>query len=158
MGEVNYTIFTLKYIFRFIHIFSFAMLFGNISYDLFVKRRTTSTETYRNTHLALDILFYVLIIVSGLVNMVLLIIEKKFNRDFYYEVWKKSLIVKFILTIFLTPLLEALISIGEKDKEKIDSIALPIKFSFMLVFTLYSCFLRFFREYYMTTPQESYIK
>lgn len=159
MAEVNKLFFGVKYIFRFFHIFAFAMVFGNVSYDLFVKIRVTGQDTYKGVNQGLNIFFYVLIIISGLVNMILLVIEKKFIKDFQYEIWKKSLIVKFILTLFITPLLEFLISISVNEQDKIDSIALPIKFTLMLIFTLASPFLRFYREYYLTPgPPESYIK
>jgi hypothetical protein len=159
MAEVNKLFFGVKYIFRLFHIFAFAMVFGNVSYDLFIKKRVSGVDKFSGVNQGLNIFFYVLIMVSGLVNMILLVVEKKFIKDFHYEVWKKSLIVKFILTLFVTPMLEALISISEKDQDKIDSVALPIKFSLMLIFTLASPFLRFYREYYLTPgPPESYIK
>jgi hypothetical protein len=65
---------------------------------------------------------------------------------------------KFFITIFLTPMLEALISLGVDEQEKIDSIAIPIRFSFMLILTLASPFLRFYGEYYMKPKLEGYIK
>jgi hypothetical protein len=154
MSEVNYLIFSLKYTFRVIHIFSFAMLFGDVSYNLFLTPRLN-----KGTYSSLSVTFWVLIIISGLVNMILFIIEKKFVRDFYYEVWKKSLIVKFIITIFLTPALEGLISLGIKnDDEKVSQIAVPIRFTIMLILFLGSSFLRYFREYYMKSESENYIK
>jgi hypothetical protein len=159
MAEVNKLFFGVKYIFRLFHIFAFAMVFGNVSYDLFVKIRVSGQDKYNGVNKGLNIFFYVLIMVSGLVNMILLVVEKKFIKDFHYELWKKSLVVKFILTLFVTPLLEALISISVSEQDKIDSIAIPIKFTLMLIFTLVSPFLRFYREYYLTPgPHESYIK
>ena len=151
-------LFLLKFIFRFIHVFSYAIVFGNVCYDIFIKERITGTDNKKGIYLSLNILFYILIIISGLVNMILLIIEKKFTKDFYYEVWKKSLIVKFFLSLFVTPLLEALISIGIKENDEVNRIAIPIKFSLMLIFTLWSNFLRYFREYYMTSTVEGYIQ
>lgn len=158
MSDVNYLIFSLKYFFRITHIFSFAMVFGNVSYDLFIKPRLAINDPEKGKLNALMITFYVLIIISGLVNMILLIVEKKFTKDKNYEIWKKSLIVKFIITIFITPALEGLISLGVKDEDKVNSIATPIKFSVMLIFVLGSSFLRYFRETFMKTEHESYIK
>ncbi len=150
--------FPLKLTFRFLHMFSFAIVFGNVCYDLFVKRRINPSDNQKGLYFGMNILFYVILIVSGLINMLLLIWEKKFNKDFHYEVWKKSLIAKFFLTIFLTPLLETLISLGIKDEEKVNNIAIPIKFTIMIIFTLGSSFLRFFREYFMTQSNEGYFK
>lgn len=158
MADVNYLFFSLKYIFLFIHIFSFAMIFGNVSYDLFIKKRIESTDPDRSTYIVLSITFSVLIIISGLVNMILLIVEKKFIKDMHYEVWKKSLITKFILTIFLTPALEGLISLGIDNKDNVDYIAIRIRFSIMLIFVLGSSFLRYYRETFMKSELESYIQ
>jgi putative copper export protein len=137
------TYFITKYIGRVIHILSFSLIFGNLAFDLFYQKRL-------NTN-GLIIVLWVLVILSGLANMLLLIFEKKFERNIYYEVWKKTLIVKFFISIFMTPALEALISIGENDKDKVDSIALPIRFTILLVFILGSSFIRYYREYYMTS-------
>ena len=148
----------LKLIFRFLHMFSYAIVFGNVSYDLFVKRRVNSSDSHKGLNLTLNIVFYVFLIISGLTNMLLLIWEKKFNKDFNYEIWKKSLITKFFITLLLTPLLESVISLGIKDEDKVNDIANPLKFTVMLLFTLGSSYLRYFREYYMTQSNEGYIK
>jgi hypothetical protein len=158
MSDVNYLFFSLKYLFRTIHMISFAFIFGNVSYDLFINKRITTNNPSSQTYINLSISFSILLILSGLTNMILIVIEKKFIKDIHYEVWKKSLIVKFVIAIFLTPLLEALISLGVVGDEKIDSIAIPLKFSFMLILTLASPFLRYYREYFMKTEHESYIK
>lgn len=144
MAQINYSIFILKYFCRIVHMFSFAMLFGNVAYDIFIQPRP-SLAIYSS----LSITFYIFIILSGLVNMILFIVETKYIRDFHYEIWKKSLIVKFIITIFITPALEAILSLGVKDEAKISGIANPIKFTVMLIFILGSSYLRYYREYYM---------
>ena len=154
-NQNTYAMFGVKYFFRFLHMISFAILFGNITYDLFIKRRVTSNDKIKGKTESLNNLFYVVAIVSGLVNMILLIIEKKFHKDFNYGVWKKSLIMKFLLTLLITPLLDSLISMGVQGADKVDSITIPIKFTIMLLFTLGSPFLRYYRENYMTSTTES---
>ncbi len=146
MSEIHYPIFVLKYSFRVVHMFSYAMVFGNVSYDLFMGRRAQPESSDENLYFYLMLAFYVLIIISGIANMVLLIIENKYIKDFNYELWKKSLVVKFLLTIFMTPALEGLIALGIDDRDRVNRIADPIKFSIMLVFVLGSSFLRYFRE------------
>jgi hypothetical protein len=158
MSDINYLIFTFKYIFRVIHVFSFAMLFGNVSYDLFMSPRSYPADPYSSTFSALSITFYVLIMISGVANMILLILEKKFIKDFHLGVWKKSIILKFILTIFITPALEGLISLGVSEENKITSIAIPIRFSIMLIILLGSSFLRYYREYFIKSEYDSYLK
>ena len=138
--------------------FSFAMLFGNVSYDLFIANRTNASDPKKGTESGLNHLFYTMIIISGLTNMLLLIYEKKYIKDFQYELWKKSLIIKTIVTILISPLLEVIISLSVKEEDQISSVAGPIRFSVMLLMTMGSPFLRFYREYFMTAPQDSYIK
>jgi putative copper export protein len=143
--------FIIKYIGRIIHILAFSLIFGNVAFDLFYQRRVDSKTGYRSSYNGFIIALWVLVILSGLANMLLLIFEKKFERNIHYEIWKKSLIAKFLISIFLTPALEALIALGELDQDKVDSIALPIRFTILLLFILGSSFLRYYREYYMTS-------
>jgi hypothetical protein len=97
------------------------------------------------------------LILSGLINMILLIVEKKFVKDFHYEVWKKSLIAKFCITILLTPVLEKIVNIFTSDEVKIDDISLKIRFPFMFLLFLASPFLRYYREHYLTREKEQSI-
>lgn len=156
MGDKLY--FFLKFTFRFFHIFSFSILFGNVSFDLFVKQRINSNDPQKGLNMGLNIFFNILIITSGLINMILLIKEKKYVKDFYYELWKKSLIIKFFLSLFVTPILDASISIWISEYDQVNRLAVPIKFSLMLIFTLWSNFVRYFREYYMKPTNEGYIQ
>lgn len=143
--------FIAKYIGRIIHILCFSLIFGNVAFDLFYERRVNSTTSYRSSYNGFIIALWVLVIISGLANMLLLIFEKKFEKNIYYEVWKKGLIIKFFVSIFMTPALEGLITLGETDQDKVDSIALPIRFTILLVFILFSSFIRYYREYNMTS-------
>lgn len=158
MGEVNKTMFIMKYIFRFLHMLSFAILFGFTSYDLFLNTKVNKDEYLISKQKTLNILFFVIVMISGLVNMILLVKEKKYEKDTPYNIWKISLMIKFFLTLLITPILESLISIGVQTQTEIDSYAVPIKFTIMLIFILGSPFLRFYREYYLTSGLDSYIK
>ena len=136
--------------------FSFAILFGFVSYNLFLKNNYD--EDLLSKQKTLNILFYVIVMISGLVNMILLVKEKKYEKDSQYKVWKVSFIIKLFLTLLITPILESLISIGVKTQGEIDTYAVPIKFTIMLIFILGCPFLRFYREYYLTSGIDSYIK
>ena len=148
--------FIKKYIFRLILMVSFAFIFGNVSYDIFISRRLPldlNEKDLNNIHLnkiylGLTVTFAILLIISGLINMILLVIEKKFVKDSNYSLWKIILVVKTCITIFLTPILDWFIGLFSTI-ENTDMISLKIKFTFMLILTFISPFLRFFREYYL---------
>jgi len=165
-NQKNLKFFIIKYIFRLIHIVSFAFIFGNVSYDLFISRRVpinsqTSTslqvEKQNKIYFGLTVAFYVLIILSGLINMIILVIEKKFVKDRNYNLWKYLLVIKTFVTIFLTPILDYFIELTT-DEESAFTIALKIRFSFLLILTLISPFLRFLREYYLLSGDKGEIK
>lgn len=86
--------------------------------------------------------------------MILLVWEKKFIKNTNYQFWKYSIIAKFFITIlFLTPILDALIGSSQKESKNTSNI---IKFIVGLLLTLYSPFLRFYREYYLKSEPENY--
>jgi hypothetical protein len=135
-----------KYAARVVKMVTYAFIFGNTAYDLFFTKRYSYTNPLRGSLDSLNIAMWILIILSGVANMLLLIFEKKYEKDSSYQIWKKSLIVKFLLSIFITPMLEALISLGINDKDKIDNYAIPIRFSILVIFAIGSPYLRYYRE------------
>lgn len=150
--------FIIKYIFRLFHIVAFAFIFGNVAYDLFISRRVAldnnkivnpELKKSNDIYFGLTVAFYIVLILSGLINMILLVVEKKFIKDKSYSLWKYLLITKTFMTIFLTPILDYFISLSTTDQEYIFQTALKIRFSFLLLLTLLSPFLRFYREYYV---------
>lgn len=150
--------FIIKYIFRLIHIISFSFIFGNVAYDLFISRRLaldSAAPTDKELKKMNDIYFgltctcYILIIVSGLINMILLVDEKKYIKDNNHSLWKYLLIAKTFTTILLSPILDFFIGLSTKNENYSFQIALITRFICLLLLTLLSPFLRFFREYYM---------
>jgi hypothetical protein len=158
MAEVSIFFFGLKYLFRLIHMISFAFIFGNCSYDLFLERRLELNDPKKKSFVGLTVTFSILLILSGLINMYLIIREKNFIKDIHYNVWKHSLYTKVLISIFLTPLLEILVGIQQTDPIKIQDTSTVVRFSFLLLLTLYSPFLRYYREYYVSSEPENYIK
>lgn len=136
---------------RSLHVLTYAYVFGHVSYDLYFGKRFPSLT---GANLAATTSFMVVLILSGLTNMILLIFEKKFEKNTQYEIWKKTLIAKLFITIFLTPLLEKIVNIFTSDEAKIDDISLKIRFPLMFLLFLISPFLRYFREHYMVTEKE----
>ena len=93
---------------------------------------------------------------SGLVNMILLIKENMYLKDKCYQIWKRLLILKFIMTLSLTPLLEKIFPIklfvdisadSTKNNSDISNFYFNFRFYVVLVIFLLSPFLRYFREY-----------
>ena len=98
----------------------------------------------------------IVLLVSGLINMILLAKENKYIKNLSYNIWKKLLIAKFILTLALTPILEKIIpSSLINNNFPVDANAssnnanayFKIRLSIVLGLFLISPFLRFFREY-----------
>ena len=146
------TKFLLKYFMRCLHLLTFAYLFGHVSYDLYFGKRFPSLT---GNNLASTVSFIVVLIISGIINMILIIIEKKFEKDNHYQIWKKILIAKLFITIFLTPLLEKIVNIFTSNASIIDDISLKIRFPLMFLLFLSSPFLRYYREHYLKTEKEA---
>lgn len=152
MKEVNCLMFVLKYMFRTLHIISFAFMFGNVAYDQFLSSRPNIGNKYQT----LSITFSVVIIISGLVNRFLLIKENKYKKDFHYKMWNYLLLFKLAASLFTTPLLDYFISLGNGTSEEKEGLTVKIKFTLLLVVTLMSPFSRFYREYCMQRDPEEY--
>ena len=151
MDQITIPQFILKYVMRCLHLITFAYVFGHVSYDLYFGNRF---PTFTGANLAAFTSFIVILILSGLTNMILLIKEKKFEKNTQYEIWKKTLIVKFVITVFLTPLLEKIVNIFTSDESKIVDISLKIRFPLMFLLFLVSPFLRYYREHYLSREKD----
>lgn len=150
--------FIIKYIFRLFHIVPFAFIFGNVSYDLFISHRVPiesgpsinkDIDKQNKIYFSLTDAFYILIILSGLINMIILVVEKRFVKDSNYNLWKYLLIFKTFVAIFITPILDYFIELTT-DKASSFIVALKIRFTSLLILTFISPFLRLFKEYYLT--------
>lgn len=140
------SLFLTKYIFRALHMGAFAIFFGNYLLDyLFGKREVTSEFSKKYS-----IIFHsstVILLVSGLINMIILVKENKFVKNTAYKIWKNILIGKFCLTLALTPLLEKIIPV--KDVANPHLVHMRIRIFLMIVMFLISPFARFYRESYL---------
>jgi putative copper export protein len=140
-------LFSAKYIFRTLHMGSFGLIFGNLIYDyLFGKRVDTISADFKKPFTSLSIIAGIVLMLSGLVNMIILVIENKYNKNSAYEFWKKSLIAKFFLTLSLTPLLDLVIA----DK----SICFNVRVAIVVALFSISPFLRYFRENFLKSQKK----
>ena len=139
-----------KYLFRVLHIGSFGLIFGNMLMDhLFGKR---VLETNQKGYTLLHVTTCIVLMVSGLVNMILLIKEVRYVKNTSYEIWKKLIIAKFFLSLALTPLLEKVVPSSILIKQsasttEISQAYFKLRLSLVLGMFFLSPFLRFFREY-----------
>jgi hypothetical protein len=135
-------LFALKYLFRTLHMGSFGLIFGNLLYDfLFGQRLYNVGSDLLTPFLFLNIIAGITLMLSGLVNMIILTVENKYNKTIQYEFWKKLLIFKFLVSLSVTPLLEKIIS----DKE----ICFKIRTAVFVGLFVISPFLRYFREAFL---------
>lgn len=148
---VGVLFFATKYIFRTLHMITFALIYGNACYDIYFGKRFPELK---GIALALNISSSLILIISGLINMILFIIEKRFEKNSNYLLWKNLLILKFFLSLLLTPLLDKSCNIVGLDSELVPK----IRFALMTFMFLISPFLRFFREYYLVPTKQSNVK
>jgi hypothetical protein len=144
-----------RYIFRTIHMFSFSLLLGNMFYDhFFIRRFPSEYETY----IIVNLLFIVLLIVAGLVNFYLLTSTNKYVKNFHYEVWRILIIVKLILSLFLTQITDKIFTLilkGERS-HRISDLSISFKAYLTLTLTLLSVFLRYYRESFLVFDKKNY--
>ena len=134
----NFVLHVMKYIFRSLHISTFGLLFGNMLTDYFFNQKMISPMDEKSYKL-LMMFSGIILMGSGLINMILLIVENKYLKNPAYKIWKNLLIIKFFIALTLTPLIEKLPFI---EKENISKIRVYVVLGSFLL----SPFLRFFRE------------
>jgi putative copper export protein len=150
--------FITKYVFRTLHMGSFAILAGNFFMDyLFGMRSQNISNEQRKLFKWINIIMGIVLILSGLISMIILIVDNKFMKTFSYEVWKKLLILKFFLTLSLTPLLERFIPLIYQTKSETESeLVFKIRFFIILLLFFLSPFLRYYRESYLIKTRIKY--
>jgi hypothetical protein len=156
----------IKYIFRVFHIGSFALIFGNLFVDyLFEQRSKTISATDRSNYVLLHISSSVLLMISGLVNMIILIYENKYAKNTSYTIWKYLLIFKFFMSLVLTPLLEKILPLNYFTEKNVNTLTIEdksriyfkVRVGVTLALFLISPLLRFLREYGMK-PTKKFVK
>lgn len=139
--------FFTKYVFRALHLASFAFILGNLVVDYLFGRRTASMELdLKQAYTKLHIVSSIILIFSGLINMILLVLESKFKKDIHYKVWKQILILKFFASIAMTPVLDKILP-ASIDKEITGQ---QIRLVLVTGSFLISPFLRYYREKFLT--------
>jgi len=159
-------LFAFKYFFRTLHMASFAILFGNFTLDAYFGERTVRKIQKKEfsiiSHSAAAIL-----LISGFINMIILIKENKYLKNFAYTLWKYILIIKFVFTIAITPLLEKILPLNmvatnlEINTNIKPLMYFKIRLTMILIIFLLSPFTRYLREGYMiknTHPSAAGVK
>lgn len=123
-----------KWIFRVGHVYPVAAITGKVFFDYLFRDTYEPSRAEVSLEIALD----VILIISGLVNMIMF--KSKENFPSGAKLWRYILIGKFFITIFLlTPFLTSVSSISRKSLN-------AIQFYVMLIFFIVSAFMRFYRE------------
>jgi hypothetical protein len=155
MTKISTGYFLLKYFIRALKMLSFAFVFGNVCYDLFFGKRFLILQ---GANLAMLTTFTIIMFLSGLTNMIFILVENKFNKDIKYNIYKYTMFFKIFAGLFITPILEKIVNIFTSDEMKIEDVALKIRFVLIFISFLLGPFQRYFREYYMEKEEnlESY--
>ncbi len=146
--------FILKYSFRLIHILSYGIFMGLLINDAFINNHSKGNKFNRHFipqgyHVLLGIFF----LISGFVNMIILLKENKYKRDFHLTLWKYLLYTKTCLFILLTPLFDNVIFpmvYSSQDNEYSSHLKAKMKLVIFLVGLLVSPFTRYYRETFLT--------
>ena len=94
----NFVLHVMKYIFRSLHISTFGLLFGNMLTDYFFNQKMISPMDEKSYKL-LMMFSGIILMGSGLINMILLIVENKYLKNPAYKIWKNLLIIKLLQII-----------------------------------------------------------
>jgi hypothetical protein len=135
---------------------SFAFIFGNLVFDHMWGVRSilkVDKKSYTIFHVASCIT----LMISGLINMIILVKTNNYIKNLAYAVWKNILIGKFILTLALTPILEKIVPSGAftqnpnvaSDNTKNGNIYFKIRLTVVIMLFLFSPFLRYYRESFL---------
>lgn len=129
----------IKYIFRSLHISAFGLLFGNMCIDHYYGSRIIEFKNEKSYKITM-MLSGIVLIASGLINMIILIAENKYTKNKDYQIWKNLLIFKFFASLSLTPLMEKVFPFMTKDQ------LLQARVFILIPLFFLSPFLRYFRE------------
>lgn len=144
--------FALKFTFRYCHLLSVMFLFGDASNNVLFGKPLGDNSNRTN----LIIISSILLIVGGLANMITMICEKTYDKgDFAYKLWKMFMYGKFFIAIFLSPLLDKIVSASINNATNQADIA---RLTLMLVAYTASVFIRYYREYYMKPVIEKVVE
>ena len=143
-------IFLLKYIFRLLHIGSYGVFSAILINDILIQdseSRISKLMTKKEF-----ILLALTLLISGFVNMIILIKENKYKKSKSLTFWKYLLYIKFCLFLLLTPFFDKIILpliIKDAETSDLTRVKANFKFMFFTIGLLISSFTRFYREKYL---------
>ena len=142
-------LYSVKLASRATHLLSMSIFFSTTMHDYLsgVETRDEVTEVSRYIRKWAGIL----IIFTGLINLFLIWKEKPYVRNKATSVWKYSLMLKLLVTIGLSPILEKIVGFFQEDYSY--GLVQTIRFySCVIIVTLTSA-LRFYREKHFVTEE-----
>ena len=150
-----------KYIFRLIHIGTFGFYSGLFLNEFIINYYNSNLDNVFLTLIPkkLFIILGLFLAISGLINLIILIKENKYVKDYNLKIWKYILYFKLFLFLQLTPLLEKIAlpvlfkyNLESFDNnEKLYSTSIyKIKALVFLLALIVSPYARFHREKYLT--------
>lgn len=140
----------IKYVFRLLHIGSYGVFSAFLLGDYLTPEG--SQRLSKSVSSGFHALLGIILLASGLINMIILIIENKFKKDSNMSVWKYLLYAKVGLFLLLTPLYDKFIAPFFGINSEVDLI--KAKLIFFTLALLLSPFTRFFREKYLIKQVE----
>jgi len=129
----------IKYIFRSLHISAFGLLFGNMCIDHYYGSRIVDFKDEKSYKITM-MLSGIILIASGLINMIILIVDNNYTKNKDYKTWKNLLIFKFFASLGLTPILDKVFPFLTKEQ------LLHARVCILISLFVISPFLRYFRE------------
>jgi len=143
--------FLIKYIFRLIHITSYGVFSA-----LLINQFLSDSNKFQLNQ-TFNILLGIAFLLSGLINMIILINENKFLKDKNFKIWKYILYLKFISFIFLTPVFDKFIlPLLYNNSENTFKLKIKYKLVFFGIGLLLSPFARFYREKYLKKENKNF--
>ncbi len=140
----------IKYIFRLFHIGSYGIFSAFLLGDYMIPDGNVKLSKLVSG--GFHALLGIILLASGLINMIILIIENKYVKDGNTKIWKYLLYAKVSLLLFLTPLYDKIVApfFGvNSEKDLINA-----KLLFFTLALLLSPFTRYFREKYLVKHVE----
>jgi hypothetical protein len=148
-SEASTAMISLRFLCRLCHLVTFAFLYGQIAYETFMNKEWKKDLWNRDTFYHSDIVLPILLVVSGLGMMFLLLTEFQYYNDRMTAVWKTGNIIKLILAIFMTPLLDLMVCGQGICWDRGFKMTNVIKFIIGSIIVLLSLLMKFHRDYSM---------
>ncbi len=134
---MSFLLFIIKYIIKTIHILSFGLMVGNVSYDIYFGKKLDKHPEFK----VFAIVFNLLLIFSGLFTYLIIVYENKYQNSTQYNIYRGITLIKLIITTLITIMVQYYSSLA------------TLIFALYTISFLISPFLRFYREHLVPTEK-----